>query len=619
MVHGEESSWRMERAALPLNQALAYGVQAHGVAAPPSCYLYGLSSLNSSGLGLSILEKFLSASFACPAASSSVYSLWGAMTEGLCVRNFLSRDFQPAAAAAAYFGFGELEEALIHGGGGGGASAANAGGVDPGVIIKSDAAAQTKQAAAAAAAGYLSGAAGRPPTLEIFPSWPMRHQQQLHSIELVSPASSAPRQEVMMVTTDDYSYKQPGLAAAAPPSFQQHHPLPLQLHGGGDHDKRKQGSTRKDGKLGDAKTERRLAQNREAARKSRLRKKAYVQQLETSRIRLQQVEHELQRARSQGLFVGGCSAAGDMSSGNLSTVHSIHSPAMPCMQACAAAEMAAGGLFSGVKNVLTAGVLTPFRSVRTMFAGAAMFDMEYARWLDDDSKRLAELRGGLQAHLLDGNLGLIVEECMQHYDELFQLKASLARADVFHLLTGSWATPAERCFFWMGGFRPSELLKILIPQLDPLTEQQLLGICNLQQSSEQAEEALFQGLNQLHQSLADTVAAGALNDGAAAPNYMSLMAVALEKLASLESFYQQADNLRQQMLHQMRRILTTRQAARCFLSIGEYYRRLRALSNLWTSRPRDNFIGTESLSPTATELQAMHQHQHQQQSHFSGF
>ena len=145
-----------------------------------------------------------------------------------------------------------------------------------------------------------------------------------------------------------------------------------------------------------------------------------------------------------------------------------------------------------------------------------MFDMEYARWLDDDSKRLAELRARLQAQLLDGNLGLIVEECMQHYDELFQLKAALARSDVFHLLTGAWATPAERCFFWMGGFRPSELLKvctvplrhcvplpwrpsvqprppsqrrravlslflfffgmqILIPQLDPLTEQQLLG------------------------------------------------------------------------------------------------------------------------------------------------
>ncbi|VAH65982.1 unnamed protein product [Triticum turgidum subsp. durum] len=380
------------------------------------------------------------------------------------------------------------------------------------------------------------------------------------------------RQEVMMVTTDDYSYK-PGLPppaaaglAAAAPSFQQpHQGQQLQLHGGGDHDKRKHGSTRKDGKLVDSKTERRLAQNREAAKKSRLRKKAYVQNLETSRVRLQQMEQELQRARSQGIFLGGGGAGGDMS------------------------------------------------------PGAAMFDMEYARWLDDDGKRLAELRGGLQAHLADSNLGAVVEECMQHYDELFQLKAELARADVFHLLTGAWATPAERCFFWMGGFRPSELLKILIGQLDPLTEQQMMGICGLQHSSEQAEEALAQGLQQLHQSLADTVAAGTLNDGTPGPNYMAIMAIALEKLASLESFYQQADNLRQQTLHQMRRILTTRQAARCFLSIGEYYRRLRALSSLWASRPRENFIGTESLSPTGTELQGMQQHHQPQQNQFSGF
>jgi hypothetical protein len=60
------------------------------------------------------------------------------MTDGLCVRYCSSRDFQPSAAAAAYFGFGELEEALIHGGGGG-ASANAAGGVDPGMTIKSDA------------------------------------------------------------------------------------------------------------------------------------------------------------------------------------------------------------------------------------------------------------------------------------------------------------------------------------------------------------------------------------------------------------------------------------------------------------------------------------------------
>ena len=83
---------------------------------------------------------------------------------------------------------------------------------------------------------------------------------------------------------------------------------------------------------------------------------------------------------------------------------------------------------------------------------------------------------------------------------------------------------------------------MLIPQLDPLTEQQLVGMCSLQQSSEQTEEALAQGLQQLHQSLADAVGAGPLNDGADVANYTGLMALALDRLDNLESFYRQVSN-----------------------------------------------------------------------------
>lgn len=90
-----------------------------------------------------------------------------------------------------------------------------------------------------------------------------------------------------------------------------------------------------------------------------------------------------------------------------------------------------------------------------------MFDMEYARWLEDDTKHMTELQNILQAQNIDANLGAIIEECMGHYDELFHLRAILARSDVFHLMTGLWATTAERCFLWMGGFRPSEILKVL--------------------------------------------------------------------------------------------------------------------------------------------------------------
>ncbi|KAG4145219.1 hypothetical protein ERO13_D05G084300v2 [Gossypium hirsutum] len=308
----------------------------------------------------------------------------------------------------------------------------------------------------------------------------------------------------------------------------------------------------------DAKTLRRLAQNREAARKSRLRKKAYVQQLESSRIKLAQLEQDLQRTRSQGFFVGGCAAA----FGNISS-------------------------------------------------GAAMFDMEYSRWLEDDHRHLSELRTRLHAHLSDTDLQTIVDGYISHYDKIFRLKEAAAKSDVLHLITGMWMTPVERCFVWIGDFRPSELIKMLVSQLDPLTEHQVMGICNLQHSSQQAEEALTLGLEQLYHSLMDSIAGGPVI------HEMQQMAVALSKLANLEGFLHQADNLRQQILHQLPRILTVRQTARCFLVIGEYNQRLRALSSLWASHGPPEVLISDDQSCQTTDLQMVMVQQ--SQNHFSNF
>jgi len=77
---------------------------------------------------------------------------------------------------------------------------------------------------------------------------------------------------------------------------------------------------------------------------------------------------------------------------------------------------------------------------------------------------------------------------------------------------------------------------MLIAQLDPLTEQQFMGICSLQHSSQQAEEALSQGLEQLQQSLVDTIATSTVADG------MHQMAIALGKLSNLEGFIRQVFN-----------------------------------------------------------------------------
>ncbi|PUZ59931.1 hypothetical protein GQ55_4G083200 [Panicum hallii var. hallii] len=155
----------------------------------------------------------------------------------------------------------------------------------------------------------------------------------------------------------------------------------------------------------DPKTLRRLAQNREAARKSRLRKKAYIQQLESGRIRLAHLEQEMQMARThhQGAALWGT------------------------------------------------GTLSP---------DAALFNLEYERWLGDHSKVVAQLRAAAEEHRPDGELRAYADEAASHYGALMGLKARLAAADPLYLLSGLWKGAAERCFLWIGGFRPSELIKV---------------------------------------------------------------------------------------------------------------------------------------------------------------
>ncbi|KAL9171435.1 hypothetical protein ABFS82_04G208400 [Erythranthe guttata] len=418
---------------------------------------------------------------------------------------------------------------------------------------------------------YSSSSTVRPAaTLEMFPSWPIRfHHHTPGSSKSGGGGGGGEESTDSGSAANTLSTTAPESPVSTKPSSSDHHHLqPPQMDGAGGFSQTHQTAGRQtpekrrepgsdSNKAVDAKTLRRLAQNREAARKSRLRKKAYVQQLESSRIRLTQLEQDLHRARSQGIFLGG------------------------------------GGVAGG-----------------SISSGGAIFDMEYARWLDEDLRHMSELRTAVQAHLTDGDLRVIVDAYISHYDEIFRLKGVAAKSDVFHLITGMWATPAERCFLWMGGFRPSDLIKMLISQLDPLTEQQIMGIYGLQQTSQQAEDALSQGLEQLQQSLIDTIANGSINDS------MHHMAVALGKLANLEGFVRQADNLRQQTLHQLRRILTVRQAARCFLVIGEYYGRLRALSSLWASRPREALqMADDNSCQTTTDLHMVQSSQNQ----FSNF
>lgn len=76
-----------------------------------------------------------------------------------------------------------------------------------------------------------------------------------------------------------------------------------------------------------------------------------------------------------------------------------------------------------------------------------------------------------------------------------------------------------------------------MPYVEPLTDQQLLAVRNLQQSSQQAEEALSQGLDKLQQGLVESIAVQI--KVVESVNHGAQMASAMENLQALESFVNQ--------------------------------------------------------------------------------
>ncbi|XP_019169076.1 PREDICTED: transcription factor TGA2-like [Ipomoea nil] len=325
-------------------------------------------------------------------------------------------------------------------------------------------------------------------------------------------------------------------------------PSPTALEGSGSGSESRRSSTSSGGGRGgtlNAKTLRRLAQNREAARKCRIRKKAYVQQLETSRMKLIQLEQQVALAQARG------------------------------------ARITENG------NVVGVGHGHPLSLTKITPEGAA-FDVEYARWIEEEHRITCELRKAVDELMLSENeLKRYVDACFAHYAQMTHLNAMLAKSDVLHLVSGMCWTPVERCFIWIGGFRPSLLLKVIMSQLE-VTEQQALGMIGLRQSTQEAEEALSQGMETLHHTISDIISSDALFYPSNLPSCMTQMAAAITNLYTLHTFVRQADNLRIQTIQRLYHILTVGQVARCFLIVTDFFHRLRTLSALWLGRPRQD-------------------------------
>jgi len=78
-------------------------------------------------------------------------------------------------------------------------------------------------------------------------------------------------------------------------------------------------------------------------------------------------------------------------------------------------------------------------------------------------------------------------------------------------------------------------MQVMLKHVEPLSEGQILGIYNLQQSVQEREEALSHSMEATQQSISDTIAA----PDVAPATFMGHMSIAMNKVASMEGFVMQ--------------------------------------------------------------------------------
>ncbi|URE18519.1 hypothetical protein MUK42_13421 [Musa troglodytarum] len=152
-------------------------------------------------------------------------------------------------------------------------------------------------------------------------------------------------------------------------------------------------------------------------------------------------------------------------------------------------------------------------------------------------------------------------------------------------------------------------MQVVSSQLDTLTEQQKSAVSGLRQSSQQAEDALSQGLERLQETLSETLTC----DPSGTPgvtNYMEQMANAMGKLEALVSFVTQCrtyEYVNKTRFYWLNRTITGSQNNMPTDSLENG----KPIGWLFNSINGDEHaLATQSRPPSATGLEADVQHPH---------
>ncbi|XP_071714847.1 uncharacterized protein [Rutidosis leptorrhynchoides] len=209
----------------------------------------------------------------------------------------------------------------------------------------------------------------------------------------------------------------------------------------------------------------------------------------------------------------------------------------------------------------------------------------------DWSKKFDNLIATLQRQMYVNNdaahISPVIQLLNDHYLELLNTKKQSAKKCVMSIIDVKWLQPTLSTIMWIGGIRPSDIIKLILNHIE-LSTQQLAKIENLKLLTLQQETQLINKVHTLKHEISETFVGKSFvdkGDTAAMSNYTNNMFEQIGRLSAMENYLSQADTLRATTYKEIQTILTLRQTVMAFYVVHKHVKRLQSWNNLWESRP----------------------------------
>ncbi|XP_071709017.1 TGACG-sequence-specific DNA-binding protein TGA-2.1-like [Rutidosis leptorrhynchoides] len=173
------------------------------------------------------------------------------------------------------------------------------------------------------------------------------------------------------------------------------------------------------------------------------------------------------------------------------------------------------------------------------------FNKQFNDWFGEHSQRIMQLRRRLIGEFIEADILPIVDNTLSHFYTIFNIKKNASKIHVFTIIYRSWMTHAQRCTMWIGGIRPTKMLKLIKNHIE-LFGSQSIAMESLSTNISNQQNKLTSKFTKLEATISNTlIGQDFVNKGdeAAMTNYLTSMSSLVGKLTIMHDFMSEADAL----------------------------------------------------------------------------